>query len=192
MCKARQLVPFFHLAYQGLSSGNLDLDAWAVRYFVHEAQHELFVAQSLSTNFNLYNERIGQLIGVFDSYQIACRFRTQLTTLVHRNYSNPPAHGALIVTTILTNPTLYSEWKNNLRAMHERIRSMRHLFYSRLKQLGAPGSWEHIVQQTGEPRATTLHRLCDFLPLSRSICLHRSRFTPVSTINSTAQYLSNE
>jgi aspartate aminotransferase, cytoplasmic len=157
VCKARQLVPFFHLAYQGLSSGNLDLDAWAVRYFVHEAQHELFVAQSLSTNFNLYNERIGHLVGVFDSYQIAYRCRTQLTTIVRRNYSNPPAHGAFVVATILTNPTLYGEWKNNLRAMHDRIQSTRHLFCSRLKQLGAPGSWEHIVQQTGEPRAMNTH-----------------------------------
>lgn len=155
VCKARQLVPFFDMAYQGFSTGDLDQDAWAIRYFAHEAKLELFVAQSFAKNFSLYCERVGHLVGVFDSRDVIPKFRTQMSTVIRRNYSNPPAHGAYIVATILNNPTLFGEWKNNVRAMYERIASMRQSFYNKLKQLGTPGSWEHIIQQTGKTNVNT-------------------------------------
>ncbi|CAF2896710.1 unnamed protein product [Rotaria sp. Silwood2] len=163
-CKSRQLIPFFDIAYQGLSSGDLDVDAWAIRYFVHEAKLELFVAQSFAKNFGLYNERIGHLVSVFKSCDIISKFRTQMATIIRRNYSNPPAHGAYIVATILTNPTLYNEWKTHVRTMYERIHAMRQLLYSKLKQLDTPGTWEHIIQQTGMFAYTGLNpRQCQTL-----------------------------
>uniref|UniRef100_A0A8C8ZJ23 Aspartate aminotransferase n=1 Tax=Prolemur simus TaxID=1328070 RepID=A0A8C8ZJ23_PROSS len=58
--KRRFLFPFFDSAYQGFASGDLEKDAWAVRYFVSEG-FELFCAQSFSKNFGLYNERVGNL-----------------------------------------------------------------------------------------------------------------------------------
>ena len=51
----RFLFPFFDSAYQGFASGNLEKDAWAIRYFVSEG-FELFCAQSFSKNFGLYSE----------------------------------------------------------------------------------------------------------------------------------------
>ena len=42
-------------AYQGFASGDLDQDAWPIRYFVNEGM-ELFAAQSFSKNFGLYSE----------------------------------------------------------------------------------------------------------------------------------------
>ena len=47
--------------YQGYASGDLEKDAWAVRYFVNELGMEVFVTQSYSKNFGLYGERIGAL-----------------------------------------------------------------------------------------------------------------------------------
>lgn len=49
---------FFDSAYQGFASGDLDKDAWAIRYFVSEG-FELFIAQSFSKNFGLYSECTG-------------------------------------------------------------------------------------------------------------------------------------
>lgn len=49
--------PFFDCAYQGFASGDLDRDAWAVRYFVEQG-FELFVAQSFAKNFGLYGNPI--------------------------------------------------------------------------------------------------------------------------------------
>lgn len=47
--------PFFDCAYQGFASGDLDKDAWAVRYFVEQG-FELFVCQSFAKNFGLYGK----------------------------------------------------------------------------------------------------------------------------------------
>ena len=32
--KKKSLLPFFDCAYQGFASGDLERDAWAVRYFI--------------------------------------------------------------------------------------------------------------------------------------------------------------
>lgn len=56
MClQERKLFPFFDSAYQGFASGDLDKDAWAVRYFIKRG-FELVCAQSYAKNFGLYSE----------------------------------------------------------------------------------------------------------------------------------------
>lgn len=42
-------------AYQGFASGDLDKDAWAVRYFADQ-DIDMFIAQSFSKNFGLYSK----------------------------------------------------------------------------------------------------------------------------------------
>lgn len=49
------LFPFFDSAYQGFASGDLDNDAWAVRYFVSRG-FECFCSQSFAKNFGLYSK----------------------------------------------------------------------------------------------------------------------------------------
>lgn len=51
----RRLFPFFDSAYQGFASGDLDKDAWAVRYFDSRG-FEMLCAQSFAKNFGLYSE----------------------------------------------------------------------------------------------------------------------------------------
>lgn len=51
----RHLFPFFDVSAQGLASGDLDRDAWAVRLFVNKG-FELLCAQSFSKNFGLYGK----------------------------------------------------------------------------------------------------------------------------------------
>ena len=57
--RQKKLFPFFDVAYQGFSSGDLDNDARAVRLFV-KSGHELFVAQSFAKNMGLYSKLIYQ------------------------------------------------------------------------------------------------------------------------------------
>lgn len=51
----KKLFPFFDSAYQGFASGDLDKDAWALRYFI-ERGFELVCAQSFAKNFGLYSK----------------------------------------------------------------------------------------------------------------------------------------
>ena len=51
---------------QGFATGDLDEDAWVVRYF-ERCGFEFFVSQSFGKNMGLYGERIGFLSGVLSS-----------------------------------------------------------------------------------------------------------------------------
>ncbi|CDS04038.1 hypothetical protein LRAMOSA06993 [Lichtheimia ramosa] len=137
--------PFFDCAYQGFASGDLDRDAWAVRYFV-ERGFELFVAQSFAKNFGLYGERAGNLTVVSKHAE---QVRSQIEKLQRAEISNPPAYGSRIVDIVLNDPMLYGEWKENLSYMSNRIIDMRKALRERLEQLQTPGTWHHITDQIG-------------------------------------------
>ncbi|XP_069467639.1 aspartate aminotransferase, cytoplasmic [Ambystoma mexicanum] len=146
--KRRYLFPFFDSAYQGFASGNLDKDAWAVRYFVSEG-FELFCAQSFSKNFGLYNERVGNLTIVGKDSDNVQRVLSQLEKIVRTTWSNPPSQGARIVGTTLNSPELFAEWKDNVKTMADRVLLMRAELKARLEDLKTPGTWNHIVDQIG-------------------------------------------
>ncbi|KAG1488764.1 hypothetical protein G6F54_011895 [Rhizopus delemar] len=140
--------PFFDCAYQGFASGDLDKDAWAVRYFVQEG-FELFVCQSFAKNFGLYGERCGNLTIVTKSAEEAKRVMSQFEKLQRAEISNPPAYGARIVDLVLNDEALYAEWKENLKYMSHRIIEMRKALFDHLVQLQTPGTWHHITDQIG-------------------------------------------
>ncbi|XP_050049202.1 aspartate aminotransferase, cytoplasmic isoform X1 [Dermacentor andersoni] len=146
--KAKKLFPFFDCAYQGFASGNLENDSWAIRYFVSQG-FELVCAQSFAKNFGLYNERIGNLLLVIDDKEALTNVLAQITLLVRGNYSNPPNHGARIVSKVLNTPAYFEEWKSHIQTMANRIISMRKALQDKLHELGTPGSWEHITKQIG-------------------------------------------
>jgi aspartate aminotransferase len=161
--KEKQLFPFFDAAYQGFASGNLEQDIWTVRFFAHEG-FELFVAQSFSKNFGLYNERVGNLCFISKSKETLHTMKSQMEIIIRTTWSNPSNHGGRVVATILNNPALCAEWKNHVAMMADRIKLMRDLLRSKLRALGTPGSWDHIVQQAGMFSYTGLSpRQCDVL-----------------------------
>ena len=134
VCDERGLYPFFDCAYQGFASGNLNNDAWAVRYFVNRGL-ELLVCQSFAKNFGLYGQRVGALHVVFADSATKKAAATQLELLQRAEISNPPAYGARIVSRILTNAELFSEWERDLLTMANRINDMRIALRKHLEQL---------------------------------------------------------
>ncbi|KAI8735913.1 aspartate aminotransferase, cytoplasmic, partial [Biomphalaria glabrata] len=64
-------------------------------------------------------------------------------------WSNPPNHGARIVTTVLNNTAFFEEWKGQILTMANRIKKMRQELLDNLKKLGTPGNWDHIAKQIG-------------------------------------------
>ena len=141
------LLPFFDFAYQGFGNG-VNEDAVGIRTFA-KYHKEFLVASSFSKNFGLYNERIGAITVVnADAEQCAKSF-SQLKIAIRANYSNPPAHGAKIVETILSNPELRAEWENEVKEMRERIKTMRNLLFTKLKELGVNQDFSFINEQNG-------------------------------------------
>ncbi len=89
---------------------------------------------------------------------------SQLDVLIRNLYSNPPKHGANIVRTILSDPKLYQEWKDELKGMAGRIQSMRSALFNELTKLQTPGNWTHITSQIGMFSFTGLFSFVLFFP----------------------------
>ena len=144
-------IAFFDMAYQGFTSGNIHEDAFAVRLFANDltADIPLILAQSFAKNFGLYGQRIGCLSTICSSEKEASDVQSQMKILARRIYSNPPLHGARIVSTILLNKDLYELWLQEVKLMADRIANMRKLLVNDLKNAGSTLIWDHITQQIG-------------------------------------------
>jgi aromatic-amino-acid transaminase len=143
----RDLLPFVDMAYQGFGAG-LDADAFAVREIARRGLPAL-VANSFSKNFSLYGERCGGLHAICEDAAAADRVLGQLTGAVRSNYSNPPTHGAKIVTRVLTTPELKASWEAELEAMCKRIARMRVAIHDGLREHVHGEALERYVKQRG-------------------------------------------
>ncbi|MEM1028655.1 MAG: amino acid aminotransferase [Planctomycetota bacterium] len=149
----RGLLPLVDFAYQGFGVG-LEEDAAGLRA-VAEACDELLVCSSFSKNFGLYRERVGALTLVAQNSATADSVISQVKAVIRRNYSNPPAHGAEVVSTIMSDDApggLREQWENELAAMRDRINDMRQAFKAGLDERGVkltPRGNEFVTQQNG-------------------------------------------
>lgn len=147
VCRDKGLIPFLDIAYQGFGAG-LNEDAGSIRQFA-DSGIPFFVANSFSKSFSLYGERIGALTVVCESEEEAKRVNSKLKSVIRANYSNPPAHGAKIVSAVLNDPELLQQWHEDLKGMRERIKEMRHLLAEALKKEGAKVDFSFIEDQNG-------------------------------------------
>ncbi len=115
--------PFVDLAYQGFGDG-LEEDAQGLRSLA-SAVPEMLVASSCSKNFALYRERVGALTVLGNNAATASNSYDQMQNVARGIYSMPPAHGAALVTTILTDVNLRRQWQGELTQMRERIKQLR-------------------------------------------------------------------
>ena len=143
----RKWVPFVDFAYQGLADG-IEEDAAGLRTLCRPGS-ELLFASSFSKNFGLYRERVGALTVVASSHEAAQKAFSHVKLAIRANYSNPPAHGALIVTTILNDPELRAKWETEVQVMRNRINGMRKLFVETLKAKGVEQDFSFITRQKG-------------------------------------------
>jgi aromatic-amino-acid transaminase len=145
--KARNLVPFLDIAYQGFGDG-IEEDAQAVRLFA-DSGLTFLVSSSFSKSFSLYGERVGALTLVSESREESARVLSQVKRVIRTNYSNPPTHGATIVATVLSNPELRALWETELGEMRQRIRTMRNALVEGLAAAGATRDFAFVNAQRG-------------------------------------------
>lgn len=140
-------IALFDFAYQGFAKG-VEEDAQGLRTFLTK-NRELLVASSFSKNFGLYNERVGACTLVAENTEQAQSAFSQMKVNIRANYSNPPAHGALVVNTILSDSALSAEWLNEVKEMRERIKMLREKLVSTLAAKGAKQDFSFIKTQNG-------------------------------------------
>ncbi len=145
--KAKNLVPFLDMAYQGFGYG-LTEDGAAVQKFV-AAGLTCFVSTSFSKSFSLYGERVGALSVLCENKEEADRVLSQLKIVIRTNYSNPPTHGGAVVAAVLNNPELRALWEKELGDMRVRIKAMRQKLVDGLKAAGVKQDMSFITTQIG-------------------------------------------
>lgn len=140
-------VVLFDFAYQGFAKG-VEEDAEGLRIFADKVP-ELLVASSFSKNFGLYNERVGAFTLVAADRTVADDAFSQVKTIIRSNYSNPPAHGAKVVSIILADEALRAQWIEEVAEMRRHIHKLRQLMVSTLKEIGVETDFSFIEQQNG-------------------------------------------
>jgi aromatic-amino-acid transaminase len=145
--KARGLVPFLDMAYQGFGDG-ISEDGAVVGMFIDSGM-DFFVSNSFSKSFSLYGERVGALSVVCSSTDEVTRVLSQLKIVIRTNYSNPPTHGAQVVARVLTTPGLRAMWEEELAGMRLRIKQMRQALVEKLREAGVTADMSFITRQRG-------------------------------------------
>ncbi len=145
--KAKGHVPFLDMAYQGFGDG-IDEDAFAVRLFA-DSGLDFFVSSSFSKSFSLYGERVGALSIVTGSKDEATRVLSQVKRVIRTTYSNPPTHGASIVSAVLNSAELRQMWEAELGEMRQRIHDMRKQMVELLTEYGAQRDFSFVGRQRG-------------------------------------------
>jgi aromatic-amino-acid transaminase len=145
--KARQLVAFLDMAYQGFGEGIAE-DGAVIQQFL-AAGLDFFVSTSFSKSFSLYGERVGALSVVCASAEEATKVLSQLKIVIRTNYSNPPTHGAQVVATVLSTPALRAQWEEELAGMRVRIKQMREALVAELKAAGITDDLSYVTRQKG-------------------------------------------
>lgn len=146
----RHTLPLVDFAYLGFGQG-LEADRAGILALA-ETVSSMMICTSFSKNFALYNERVGALTVMAPSADSAAAVRSQIQHAARVAYSNPPAHGAAIVTTILDSDEMRAQWYAELEAMRLRIVEMRRLFVAGLAERGvslSPEGNEFLLQQHG-------------------------------------------
>ncbi len=157
------LVPLLDMAYQGLATG-IEVDGTPVREFAKTGA-TTFVTTSFSKTFSLYGERVGALSVVCADNDEASRVLSQLKIIVRTTYSNPPTHGATIVSMVLSDQGLRAQWETELGAMRDRIKLMRTGLAAGLATARPDVDFSHVTAQNGmfsysglsEEQMTRLH-----------------------------------
>jgi aspartate/tyrosine/aromatic aminotransferase len=155
----RGVLPLLDFAYQGFADGIRE-DAAGLLAFCGEPgrpsepgrprpRTELIICSSFSKNFGLYCERVGALTIVAKDKQSADTVQSQVKVCIRANYSNPPAHGAELVTTVLGDAALRKLWEQEVAQMRGRINGMRELLVKTLQAKGVPGDYSFITRQRG-------------------------------------------
>ncbi|MGQ9374436.1 amino acid aminotransferase [Acinetobacter tandoii] len=176
--KARQLIPFLDIAYQGFGEG-MEQDAYAIRA-LDQAGLNFIVSNSFSKIFSLYGERVGGLTFVCDDAASAqCTFG-QLKATVRRIYSSPPTTGAWLVDQVLNDSALNQQWQNEVKEMRERIIKMRRILKDELTKALPDRDFNYLVEQkgmfsytglTGEQVDTLREEYAIYLVRSGRICV---------------------
>lgn len=140
-------IPLIDLAYQGFGDG-LDADAEPTR-LVARSLPEVLIAASCSKNFGIYRERTGILMALAQNTEARDLSQGAMAFLNRQNFSFPPDHGARIVSTILTDDALRTDWAAELEDVRNTMLGLRDQLATELRDLSGSDRFDFIAHHRG-------------------------------------------
>ena len=140
-------VPMVDIAYQGFGDG-LEEDAAATR-LVASSVPECLIAASCSKNFGIYRERTGLLMAISQNAAARKLHQDTLAFLNRQNYSFPPDHGARLVTMILTDDALRTDWQTELEDVRLSMLALRQQLADELQRISGSDRFGFLAQHRG-------------------------------------------
>jgi aspartate aminotransferase len=147
LLKSTGATPMVDIAYQGFGEG-LEQDALATRK-VAAAMPETIIATSCSKNFGIYRERTGMLMVVSHDTSAKGLNQATLAYLNRQNFSFPPDHGARIVTMILNDDALRTDWMAEVEGIRTSLLDLRSQLASELQRLSGSDRFGFLAEHSG-------------------------------------------
>lgn len=145
--EAGELIAFMDMAYQGLGD-SMQADTYAIRALAARG-YPFLLSNSFSKVFSLYAERVGALSVICSNADTAERVLGQLKATVRRNYSSPAMHGARLVSEVLNDARLNTQWQTEVADMRQRLVSMREQLVTALASALPNQDFSYMAQQKG-------------------------------------------
>ena len=139
--------PMIDLAYQGFGDG-LEEDAYATR-LIAESVPETVIASSCSKNFGIYRERAGLLMLISQDSSKRNINQSMLAYLNRQNYSFPPDHGSRLVSIVLNDKNLRSDWMSELEDIRNSLLNLRVQLSDELQKISGSDRFSFIASHRG-------------------------------------------
>ena len=139
--------PMIDLAYQGFGDG-LEEDVYATR-LIAESVPETVIASSCSKNFGIYRERAGLLMLVSQDSSKRNINQSMLAYLNRQNYSFPPDHGSRLVSIVLNDKDLRSDWMSELEDIRNSLLNLRVQLSNELQKISGSDRFSFIASHRG-------------------------------------------
>lgn len=151
ICREQGHGILFDMAYYGLGEGP-EKDTLAID-LSQQCGLRTLVAVSCSKTFTLYSERLGALyalgLGEGAGAQELSRWLDRMSYLLRAVYSNPPSHGAQALRLLLTDPSLFPQWQEELSQARKRLCSLRNALIEVFSALGVQSLEQALKEQRG-------------------------------------------
>ena len=139
--------PMIDLAYQGFGDG-LEEDAYATR-LIADSVPETVIASSCSKNFGIYRERAGLLMLISQDSSKRNINQSMLAYLNRQNYSFPPDHGSRLVSIVLNDKDLRSDWMSELEDIRNSLLNLRVQLSDELQKISGSDRFSFIASHRG-------------------------------------------
>lgn len=148
LARKNNLFLLLDASYVGFSSGDFNHDLYPI-YQCEQNNIEFFLNLSLAANFSLSADATGVFVACLNQVRDALAIESQIIALNRAYVSFPSQFPARIISSVLSNDKLRSQWREDLKVASKLISNRKALLLEHLVKEGAPIDKTYWLTQSG-------------------------------------------